>query len=66
MQVEEINSKWLKKLEETLNAGKAAIIFGFGMTRDKKVVMWCTKDIGPDELVKELRKAADVIEDALK
>lgn len=57
-----INKLWGKKFIDTLNAGQAAIFFGFGMTKDKRTVIWATQDLLPGELAKKLRDIADVLE----
>ena len=56
MTVEQINAEWGKRFLDTLNARQAAIIFGFGMSKDRKVTVFATMDLTPQELKKELKK----------
>lgn len=55
-QAKAINEIWMEKCKMVLNARDAAIIFAFGMDKDRRVTIFATQDLTPVQIAFELTK----------
>ena len=58
---QEINDIWMGKCKQILNARNAAIIFAFGMDKQRRVTVWATQDLLPSEIAEELKKIIKIL-----